>query len=158
MPAATRRRPAILVAFILSLATIVACQPAAPPATVPPAATQAEAAFLAKINEFRRQNGLGELAYDPELTAASRNWSVTMASRGGLSHDPNPATGVTTQWALIGENVGKGGSVDSVFAALVASPSHRATMLEPRYGHVGVGVHIDGNGTIWTTHRYRAVK
>jgi Cysteine-rich secretory protein family len=40
----------------------------------------------------------------------------------------------------LGENVSQGDSVEAAHAALMASPSHRANMLEPAFTHVGIGV------------------
>jgi hypothetical protein len=40
----------------------------------------------------------------------------------------------------LGENVSQGDSVEAAYAALMASPSHRANMLEPAFTQVGIGV------------------
>ena len=54
-------------------------------------------------------------------------------------------------WSGAGENVGKGGSVGSIFNSLAGSGGHKANMLGD-YTDVGVGVWVDTNGTLWTVH------
>lgn len=49
------------------------------------------------------------------------------------------------------ENVGRGGSVGGIFNALANSGGHRVNMLGD-FTHFGVGVWVDGDGVIWTTH------
>ena len=73
-----------------------------------------------------------------------------MASSGNFGH--SNIGSLLGPWSTVGENIGKGGSVSSIFNALVASPSHFDNMVDPRFTHIGVGVFIDGNGVIWTTH------
>jgi uncharacterized protein YkwD len=53
----------------------------------------------------------------------------------------------------VAENVGTGPSVSKVFNALVASSSHLQHMLGS-YDNIGVGVWVDSNGVLWTTHLY----
>ena len=47
----------------------------------------------------------------------------------------------------------KGGSVGSVFDALRASGGHFSIMVGD-FTHVGIGVWVDGNGTVWTAHLF----
>ncbi|MGA8039539.1 MAG: CAP domain-containing protein, partial [Acidimicrobiia bacterium] len=56
-------------------------------------------------------------------------------------------------WSAAGENVGTGGSVGSIFDALVGSSGHRANMLGD-YTHMGVGVFVDGAGRLWAVHLF----
>jgi uncharacterized protein YkwD len=51
----------------------------------------------------------------------------------------------------VGENVGVGGSVSSIFSGLTNSSGHNANMLGD-FTHLGVGVWVDASGAIWTTH------
>ena len=72
----------------------------------------------------------------------------------GLGHNPDlggdlDRAGVTG-WTSWGENVGYGGDIDQVHAALLASQGHRADILNPHYSQVGIGV-VRSGGTVWVT-------
>jgi len=84
------------------------------------------------------------------LTNYARDWSQQMATSGNFQH--SNIGSLLGPWSIVGENIGKGGSVGSIFNALVASPPHYANMVDTRFTHIGVGVYIDGSGVIWTTH------
>lgn len=158
--------PAIVVVLCLLVAVWVG--PGAPdragaapggvasPGAADPAAT--EAAFVTRINQLRSSRGLPALSVHDELTTQSRIWAANMAAKGSIFHSSNLATGVSVDWAKLGENVGKGGDVDSLFTAFVNSPTHLANLVDPVFSHVGVGVVIGGDGLIYTTHRFMAIR
>jgi uncharacterized protein YkwD len=72
-----------------------------------------------------------------------------MATNGTLSH--SDLGRFLPPWSSVGENVGVGGSVSSIFSVLTSSSGHNATMLGD-FTHLGVGVWVDSAGAIWTTH------
>ena len=113
-----------------------------------------EAQFLAKINNLRASKGLGALAIDGQLTSIARNWTAHMASAGAISHNPNLATQVTENWQKLGENVGEGPDVDTLFQAFVNSPHHYANLVDPAFSLVGIGVVVAPDGTMYTTHDF----
>jgi uncharacterized protein YkwD len=108
-----------------------------------------EDSFASLINGHRASNGLSPLARDSSLDAEARAWSQTMASNGGLSH--SDLGRFLPPWSSVGENVGVGGSVSSIFRGLTNSSGHNANMLGD-FTHLGVGVWVDASGAIWTTH------
>jgi uncharacterized protein YkwD len=55
-----------------------------------------------------------------------------------------------TNWSTLGENVGVGGTVDSLHAAFMASPAHKDNVLYTSFRHVGIGV-VERNGRMWVT-------
>ena len=55
-------------------------------------------------------------------------------------------------WSTVGENIGYGPSVTSVFNDLVASSGHYNNMVDARFTSVGVGAYVDSTGRIWTAH------
>ena len=116
-----------------------------------------EMAFVAKINQLRAGLGLGQLSVDPGLTDIARNWSQQMANAGDISHNPSLKDLVTLNWSKLGENVGLGPSVDSLFTAFVNSPHHYANLVDPAFTHVGVGV-VWSNGTMFTSHEFMTLK
>lgn len=122
----------------------------APP---PPAAggfnAEFESAFGSSINSYRSSSGLSGLSRDGTLDAEARAWAKAMADQGVISH--SNLGRFMPPWSAVAENVGSGGSVSSLFGALTASSGHRSNMLGG-YTHFGIGVWIDGSGTLWTAH------
>lgn len=108
-----------------------------------------EGSFDSMINADRSANGLPPLARDSSLNGEARAWSQTMASDGGLSH--SNLGRFMPPWSSVGENVGVGGSVSTIFGGLTNSSGHNANMLGD-FTHLGVGVWVDSAGAIWTTH------
>lgn len=108
-----------------------------------------ETSFVSLINSHRTANGLAALTRNSSLDAEARAWSQQMAANGGLSH--SNLSRFLPPWSSVGENVGVGGSVSSIFGGLTASSGHNANMLGD-FTHIGVGVWVDGSGTLWTTH------
>jgi cysteine-rich secretory family protein len=110
----------------------------------------AEAQFVSRLNGVRAGRGLPALAVDGHLTSVARSWSAKMASDGAISHNPSLGSQVSG-WRTLGENVGTGSSVDSIEQAFENSPHHYENMVDANYTLVGIGVVVDGNGTIWVT-------
>lgn len=54
------------------------------------------------------------------------------------------------RWHLIGENVGAGGSLESLEDAFMGSPDHRANILNPDFERMAVGV-IRAEDSTWVT-------
>ena len=109
----------------------------------------AEASFASKINGLRSSNGLGNLTRSGSLDAEARSWAKTMGEQGSLSH--SNIGRLIPPWEAVAENVGSGGSVDSIFGALAGSSGHKNNMLGD-YTHFGIGVWIDSSGKLWTVH------
>lgn len=124
--------------------------PPAPPTTASPELRASyEAEFFDRINSYRSSNGLATLTRDGSLDARARDWARRQAEAGSLKHS-NLAS-LLPPWLAAGENLGVGGSVQSVFSSLLNSGSHRSIIVG-NYTHIGIGVWVDGNGAIWTTH------
>jgi uncharacterized protein YkwD len=133
----------------------------APPATttstvpVTTAATgsfsaSAESEFISKINALRASVGVAGLAANGELNNYARWWAKQMADSGNFSH--SDIASLLDPWSTVGENIGYGPSVTSVFNALAASTGHYNNMVDPRFTSVGVGAYVDSTGRIWTAH------
>jgi hypothetical protein len=118
------------------------------------ASSSEEAGFVARINSLRQSKGLAPLTVDGNLTSIGRNWSQKMLEAGAISHNPSFPSQVTSNWAKLGENVGHGGSVDSLFQAFVNSPAHYRNLVDPAFTHIGVGVVVGPDGTLWTSHQF----
>lgn len=107
-----------------------------------------EAAFVADTNRIRAEHGLAELPVEPNLVAKARGWSATMASAGEIWHS-DLSDGITIEWARLGENVGKGGSVEALQAAFVDSPLHYQNIVDVNWQALGIGVTVDEQDTIF---------
>ncbi len=113
-------------------------------------------AFEWAIDVERTSRGLPPLIPDPTISGEAQLWSGGMALFGTLVHDRNFSAEVAAAdpaWRAAGENVGEGPSPSSVEGAFMASPEHRANVLG-NYTHMGVGVFVDGKGTVWVTERF----
>ena len=117
-----------------------------------------EARFVSLVNAERANVGLPPLTVDPELAQIARDWATSMADANLLSHNPNLADLVTTEWSRLGENVGYGNDVDYVMALFLSSSHHYPNIVDPRYTHIGVGVVPDRVGRIWTAHEFMGVR
>lgn len=142
---------AVLIASLVAASTLTATAAGATEA-------EDEATFVALINELRTGLGLGQLAIDTELVAASRDWAIQLRADGVLSHANDLSVGVTSGWAKLGENVGVANNdqVRELFDAFVQSPGHYANLIDPSFTHIGTAVVYDTNGRMWTTHRFMA--
>ena len=120
------------------------------PAPAPPPAgglEQAEAQMFALINQARASNGLAPFTLDPALADVARRHSADMVARGYFAHtnpeglspfDRMAAAGITYRAAA--ENIGWAGDAVLAHNALMNSPAHRANLLNPQLGRIGVGI------------------
>lgn len=120
--------------------------------------TKAERRFKKKVNAERVSDGLKKLRLDPELSKAARKHTKEMIQ----ANKKNPDRGLfhttseqfhkrVTNWTIIGENVGYGGSVSSLHVAFMDSPPHAHNVLTATFTNVGVGARRDNNGRMWVT-------
>jgi len=109
-----------------------------------------EMKMLALVNQERAKTGLKPLQWDPELVPVARAHSQDMFSRGYFSHytlegkdpfDRMKAAGI--KYYSAGENLALGPSLSICHEGLMNSPGHRANILNPTYGRVGIGI-LDG--------------
>lgn len=115
-----------------------------------------ERAFVRKMNQARAQAGKSRLRLDPEISKVSKVHTRAMAKDNSLYHTSTSVLGRrVTNWILLGENVGVGGTVSSLHSAFMNSPAHRANILLSSFKHVGVGV-IQANDRLWVTVTFEA--
>ena len=112
---------------------------------------KAELGFTRQLNAARANDGLGNLSLDPELSKAARVHTREMIRRSAVHHTSDSKLRYrVTNWAILGENVGAGGSVGTLHDAFMASPTHRANIMGNAYRHVGIGA-LYRNGRLWVT-------
>lgn len=127
----------------------------------PPVSDSAEsvaADLLTRINATRAEQGVPALVAHPGLSEVASAHSADMAEHDFLAHN-SPTTGSpadrlrTAQLTsgLLLENIGRGADSASIHASLLATPQHRANMLNRDITHVGIGVVADEqNGrSVW---------
>jgi len=100
------------------------------------------------INAVRRQEGLEPLSPAASLMEAAQREARAMAESGLLSHTgPDGSTmgeraqaAGYTGWTALGEVIAAGHtSPEAVVAEWLASPEHRARLLDPAYKELGAG-------------------
>jgi uncharacterized protein YkwD len=116
-------------------------------------------AVLNAVNDERAKHQLAPLRIDPELSAAAGFYACRLVEGGFFSHE-DPFDGSTVDvrvanfgyaFRKVGENLAAGQrSVDAVMSDWMASPEHRANILDPAYTDIGIGVKLGGEcGIYW---------
>ena len=116
----------------------------------PALASTQESRFNYLTNHERSSRGIRTLRIASDLVSIARRHSEQMASRGTIYHNNNLANEVGGNWTMLGENVGKGPSVDSIHDAFMNSPEHRANILRSGFNQMGIGTAVK-NGYIYVT-------
>lgn len=111
---------------------------------------EAEDQMLAMVNKERANNGVGPLVFDEKLQEVARSHAKDMFKRGYFSHDSPDGVSPFDRMAqagisfnFAGENLALAPNVVLAMQGLMQSPGHRANILSPNFGRVGIGV-IDG--------------
>lgn len=152
-PRLNPKATALVAALLASVLTFLAPTPAGAQDSF----ADAEALFVAAVNEERAAVGAPPLIEYGPMSEAAREWTNNMASREVLEHASGISGGVPDGWIAAGENVGRGGTISGLMFAFMKSPGHRANLLDPGYTHIGVGVAITDSNVLYTTHRFAAV-
>lgn len=120
-----------------------------PERTTRPARPAARAVEL--VNRHRADAGCAPLAVDRRLVEAAQLHSEDMAVRGYLSHTTPEGVPFDERIRRAGyptpaaENIARGPhSAERVVAMWMASPGHRANILNCEFTETGVGVATDG--------------
>ena len=101
-----------------------------------------------RVNADRVANGVGAMSIQDGLMAKAQQWADYLASTSHLEHS-TLTDSVAPGWAMLGENVGYGPSIETVEAAFMASPAHRSNILNPEFNWAGTGFAVSGNGTVF---------
>lgn len=150
-PARTSSR---LLAVLAVLGLLLVSTPA--PASArpePPDHEDTAGILLSLIDHERAKRGLRPLRLDRKLAEAATDWSVRMARRGRMHHSPGRIPANATRLL---ENVGYSERREAgrhIHSMLMASPRHRAAILNPHITTYGVGA-VEHRGVIWVTQRF----
>lgn len=117
-------------------------------------------AVIVLTNQHRRAAGCGDLTWDPALSTAAQRHAEDMAANNYFSHTSLNGARFTTRIRNAGyryrqaaENIAAGQTTpDEVVAGWMASPGHRANILNCRLQHIGIGYAHSGHsdyGSYW---------
>lgn len=138
------------------------------PITSPDALSADEAEFIGRVNAERTERGLNALAVDPLLVQTARAHSREMCDLDYFNHH-SPTPGLNSpmdryikglknsgsgqpDYLLVGENIFYCSVFNTVYnvdyghRALMASPGHRANILDSRFTKIGLGVYHNAKG------------
>jgi uncharacterized protein YkwD len=109
--------------------------------------------MLSLTNQARELHDRADVRLNWLLSRYARRHSLEMASKGYLYHsEADTLVRVLSRYdfAIGGENVGVGTTVDGLQDAFMASPPHRENILRTAFDHVAIGMaRVDGH--LWVT-------
>jgi uncharacterized protein YkwD len=109
--------------------------------------------MLAMTNHDRADHDRSALGFAARLARYAKSHSQAMADAGYIFHstgDQLRGALAGYRWQLGGENVGVGGSLESLEDAFMASTEHRKNILRRVYRHAAVGI-VRSDDRIWIT-------
>ncbi|PIR67556.1 hypothetical protein COX95_03320 [bacterium CG_4_10_14_0_2_um_filter_33_32] len=112
--------------------------------------TQSEEQMLEFVNNERARHGFKPLIMDEQLRKVAREHSKDMFARGYFAHNNvegktpfDRISSVGIKYIIAGENLALAANVEIAHKGLMNSPGHKANILNPEFGKVGIGV-LDG--------------
>jgi uncharacterized protein YkwD len=147
------------VALAAAVMSGVAAVPFAAPASAAytPTLSSFDARLLYDINHARAAHGVRGLTVVAGTTDVAHSWSCHMAAGSTLSHNLRLGSAISSHgsslWTTYGENVGvelSTASADALFRAYMASPMHRANILDRTYRYLGIWTKTSGSHR-WNT-------
>ena len=138
---------------VLVLLVVVALAVVASPIPTASAAPRPIEQLLALLNGERTDRGLAPVALRDDVSEIAGNHSIAMSRERALWHNDDWFSETTKRRVgarTVGEDVAYAGSIAEVHAALMASPEHRAIILDPRWSAVGLGA-VDDGSLWWVT-------
>ena len=121
-----------------------------------------EQKMLDMVNQERAAAGLRPLVADPELTEVARRHSADMFARGYFAHDtPEGRTpfdrmnAAGVNFLTAGENLALAPTLPVAHTGLMNSPGHRANILRPQFGRLGIGIMDGGMRGLMVSQEFR---
>ena len=121
-----------------------------------------EKRMLDLVNQERVAAGLKPLEGDPELTEVARRHSADMFVRGYFAHDTpegispfDRMRAANVRFITAGENLALAPTIPLAHTGLMNSPGHRANILRPEFGRVGIGVMDGGMRGLMVSQEFR---
>ena len=121
-----------------------------------------EASLLEMVNAERRAARLQPLRTDPALARLARAHDADMFARGYFSHITPDGQDLAHRmqdahlgYLVAGENIALAPTLVAAHDGLMHSPGHRANILRPQFGRVGIGVLDGGPHGLMVTQDFR---
>ena len=136
------RRPKQRIALLLAPLLVIglaACQP-----------TRAQESVRSHVNASRSAHGVHTIGGNDILDYKAQRWAEHLASIGTLAHSKLSSGLDGLAWGAVAENVGRGSSIASVHESYMASPGHKANILDRRWDRVGTGHAVGRDGRTYT--------
>ena len=110
-------------------------------------ASSAERQLFDAANHERRSQGIAALQWDEALAAAAHNHALEMAKRSTVSHQfpgepsfPTRTRQAGAHYSSLAEDVDQGPNAGVIHQRLMASPLHRANILDRGMDSPGIGM------------------
>lgn len=121
-----------------------------------------EAQMLEMVNTERRAAGLKPVEADVEMAQVARTHSRDMFARGYFSHySPegrdleDRLRAARLRYLTAGENLALAPTLFTAHKGLMQSPGHRANILRPQFGRLGIGILDGGSHGLMVTQAFR---
>lgn len=135
--------------------------PTPPPPPPAPVGCPGPGDMLSAHNSIRCQNGLNQVGLDGAMSANAQFHAERLMNAGGctLFHAPELASwyGGTfgENLACVSSSAGCSGGAGTIIDGWMASPEHRANILNPSYNWIGIGYACDGQHSYFVV-QYRS--
>lgn len=146
-----RRKLTVTAGLALSALLVLGIVPVRPTANAAEFGPRRE--MLSLTNTDRDAHDRADLAFAAELSRYAKQHSQAMADAGYIYHsteDEMRSAFANYNWTIGGENVGVGGTLESLEGAFMASRDHRENILRPEFNHAAIGV-ARADGRVWVT-------
>lgn len=121
-----------------------------------------EARMLELVNAERKAAGLKPVRPDAEMTQVARGHSRDMMARGYFAHVSPDGKDLGDRmlqarvgYLAAGENLALAPTLFSAHNGLMLSPGHRANILRPQFGRLGIGILDGGQHGLMVTQAFR---
>lgn len=104
---------------------------------------------ISLVNQSRQTHGLNSLTEDYTAHKKAQDWAEYLAEHNVLKHSTLAEGMDAVPWTAIGENVGRGPSIEAIHDGYMQSPSHKTNILGD-WCCIGAGVARSANGTVYT--------
>lgn len=129
--ASPKHRTVVLATLLCAMALLTGCL----------RATQNQ--VLTELNSDRSALRLRTLPTQADAQRKAQAWAEKLARENTLYHS-TLSDGIKVKWCSLGENVGYGPNVPAIQDAYMASPGHRANIVNTKWNGVGVGYATNG--------------
>ena len=111
---------------------------------------------ITRVNQTRESLGRPHVHVTEELTVKAQALADHLASSGQLEHSADLAAGIAKPSRCSARTRGMAAPSSRSIRCSLASPTHFAIMIDPRYTEIGVGITVAADGTVYEVQEYKA--